>query len=173
MTDDFEYDDQFQEPVSKPLRPEFDYFAGEILPAVVPPEEVRFIRPIFDGTTTAWPALLTFELALGINSLDTILNKYNLSREEYDYISQLPAFRKELVSHVNNIEKNGLTFKIKAAAQAESYLEVLDEIVHNASNPVSTRLDAIKSSVKWGGLEPKEEKEGNQNNTQFNIQIVF
>ena len=150
-----------------------DFTEGELLP----PAELdttSFKSPIYDGSQPVWPSLLTFELALGLNKLDTILEKYGLSAEDYEFLSQLPAFRSEMVAHTARIQKDGLTFKIKTAAQAESYLEELDGIVRNHQNPVSTRLDAIKCAVKWAGLEPKDEKgDGNQTNQQFNISITF
>ena len=55
---------------------------------------------------------------------------------------------------VTAVRKNGVTFRAKARLQAEEYLAVVDRIVTNDLINPSTRLDAIKSMVKWGELEP-------------------
>lgn len=55
---------------------------------------------------------------------------------------------------------------------AESYLEQVNEMVENRELGATIRLDAIKSVVKWGGLEPQTSKDANQSpQPQFNIQI--
>jgi len=57
--------------------------------------------------------------------------------------------------------------------QAESYLVNLDEMVHDGDVPASTRLEAIKSVVKWGRLEPKEDKGQDSGGNTINLQINF
>ena len=75
---------------------------------------------------------------------------------------------------MRDIRENGLSFVAKAKVQAETYLSVLDALVHDPNVAPSTRLDAIKSAVTWGRLLPKEEKSGGITSaSQININISF
>jgi hypothetical protein len=146
---------------------------SELVPAFPVPDSVLFNRSS-PTSLPGWPSGLVYELALGLDSENHILNKYMVSPEEYEYLKTLPAFRKDLVTKIGEKEKDGITFRVKARLQAEMYLEnEIHEIVTNTSLPASTRLDAIKWVAKMGDLEPKEAKGENQQNQTFAIQINF
>jgi len=136
-------------------------------------------HPAFDGLprpapTNKWDPRFIMDLALGLDELDTILTRYGLTEQEFDTLSKVPAFRRELALTIRDARENGVTFAGKARTQAEGYLEVLDALVYDAGTPASTRLEAIRSTVKWAKLEPKDDKnDGNQNNSQINISINF
>jgi hypothetical protein len=121
-----------------------------------------------------WPPQLTLDLALGMESLEDILASHGLSQAHYDRLITVPSFRRELAVAMREMRENGVSFARKAAAQAESYLFNVDDIVHDMDVPASTRLAAIQSVVKWGRLEPKDEKgQDNGNGTTVNLQINF
>jgi len=122
-----------------------------------------------------WPPQLTLDLALGMESLEDILASHGLSQAHYDRLITVPSFRRELAVAMREMRENGVSFSRKAAAQAESYLFNVDDIVHDMDVPASTRLAAIQSVVKWGRLEPKDEKGDNNGNngTTVNLQINF
>jgi len=121
-----------------------------------------------------WDPRLILDLALGVEDLDTVLPRYNLTFDDYETLAHSPIFRRELALTIRDVRENGLPFKAKARVQAEAYLEVLDELVYSDGTPASTRLEAIKSTVAWGGLIPKESKEENAGNaTNINVQINF
>jgi hypothetical protein len=146
---------------------------SELVPAFPVPDSVSFNRSS-PTSLPGWPSSLTYELALGLDSEEHILNKYMVSPEEYEYLKTLPAFRKDLVAKIGEKEKNGTTFGVKARLQAEMYLEnEIHEIVTSSTTPASTRLAAIQWVAKMGDLEPKEAKGDNQQNNQFNINISF
>jgi len=118
-----------------------------------------------------WHARLPFDIALG-DDQQVLCDRYNLTPLELEALYYVPAFRREVAGHSKSIREEGVTFRQKAKVQAEMYLEVLDDIVNNVDVSPATRLDAIKSVVKWGDLEPKESKAaGSANMPQFNIQI--
>lgn len=121
-----------------------------------------------------WPASLPLEIALEIDDLDTILERHGLTWRDWEVLTEAPAFRADLARMRKEIRDNGLSFREKARVQAECYLKELHKIVMNEDGDAtaSTRLDAIKSVVKWGNLEPKDDKGGSgATGNQFNIQI--
>lgn len=120
-----------------------------------------------------WPPKLVIDLALGLDHLDDILAAHGLTRPQYDRLTEIPTFRRELASTMRDLRENGVPFARKAAIQAESYLVNLDEMVHDLDVPASTRLEAIKSVVKWGKLEPKEDKGQDSGGNTINLQINF
>lgn len=124
-------------------------------------------------TTNPWDPRLIMDLALSIETLEDILPRYGLTTKEYNILSRKPAFKRELGMAIRDVNENGLTFKKKAMIQAESYLEVLDELVYDATTPSNVRLESIKSAVTWAGLLPKEEKQDTTNATQVNVNISF
>jgi hypothetical protein len=50
-----------------------------------------------------------------------------------------------------------MTFKLKARAQAEELLTTSWTLIHSPDVSAAVKADLIKSTVKWGGLEPKNE----------------
>jgi len=120
-----------------------------------------------------WDPRLLLDLSLSVESLQDILPRYNLTMEEYNVLMSHAVFRRELAVMTRDVQINGATFRAKAKIQAESYLTVVDDIVHDTEVPTGIRLDAIKSAVRWGDLEPKEAKNTENTAAQVNIQINF
>ena len=146
----------------------------EDLPAQSSPDQPIIFTPIKREAVNRWDPRLVLDLALGVEDLDTVLPRYNLTFDDYETLAHSPIFRRELALTIRDVRENGLPFKAKARVQAEAYLEVLDDLVYSDGTPASTRLEAIKSTVAWGGLIPKESKEENQGNaTQINVSINF
>ena len=120
-----------------------------------------------------WPPTLIIDLAMGLEHTDDILTKHGMTERELDRLMEVPSFRRELSTQIREQHENGLTFAKKAATQAETYLLTLDEIVNDAQIPASTRLAAIQSIVKWGGLEPKENNNAIMTGNTINLQINY
>jgi hypothetical protein len=53
------------------------------------------------------------------------------------------------------VQEKGLTFKLKARAQAEELLTTSYLLIHDPAVSPAVKADLIKSTVKWAGLEPK------------------
>jgi len=124
-------------------------------------------------STNLYDPRMILDLAIGLEDLTVILPRYNLSEAEFNILSETPVFRRELAMAMREARENGLPFANKAKFQAESYLEVLDELVYSAETPASVRLEAIRSTVKWARLEVEKGTEGTGNAPQINVQINF
>lgn len=119
-----------------------------------------------------WPAMLPFELALGIHPLDTILEGHGLSHYDWELIEENTLFRKEVAAALKEVHETGMSFKRKSAVQAEMYLEELDALMNSVDTAPSVKLEVFKTLVKCGELEPKTDKQSAAGG-QFNIQINF
>ncbi len=130
-------------------------------------------EPVIPESTNKWDPRLILDLAIGIDGLEDILLRYDLSEDEFNILSGTQSFRRELALTIRDVRENGVPFAQKAKVQAESYLMVLDELIHSPTTPANVRLEAIRSTVKWGKLEPKEAKDDGMNATQINVNISF
>ncbi len=141
---------------------------------VSPPTDLAL--PIFSQEktpTNQWDPRFILDLAVGVDDLPEILLRYGLTLQEYELLSQTSAFRRDLALTIRDVRENGASFSLKAKTQAEDYLKVLDSMVYADDTPAGVRLEAIRSTVKWGKLETdKNTDQGNQNN-QININISF
>ncbi len=91
-----------------------------------------------------WTPTLVLEVALGIDSMETILEKHGITWAAWHHIEAIPAFRIELSHQLKELRENGLGFQAKARVQAESYLTELHRIVQNTAGDATAaqRLDA-------------------------------
>ena len=143
-------------------------YSTDLVPSQSPSFAVSAFSP------NKWDPRLLLDLVIAVDHLDDILERYGLSHEEYSILSSNVVFRRELASIMRDVRENGASFRAKARIQAESYLPVVDDMIWDREIAPSTRLDAVKSVVRWGDLEPKEKKEQTQQTQpQINVQILF
>jgi hypothetical protein len=142
-----------------------------LLPADGDPVPQSYNAPLPSRRTAPWDPRLIFDLAVGVDALPEILARYEMTDPDFYRLSELPLFRRELALAIREVRAEGVSFAAKAKVQAEEYLVVLDGMVHDRETPASTRLEAIKSAVKWGRLEPKEDKVDTTNATQVVVNI--
>ena len=66
-----------------------------------------------------------------------------------------------------------MTFKVKARAQAEELLTTSWTLIHSPDVSAAVKADLIKSTVKWGGLEPKNDvlTEGGSGGVKITINL--
>jgi hypothetical protein len=127
------------------------------------------VRP--SSKTSPWDPRLVVDLALEIDAIPTILERYGLTEDAFNTLSEVPAFRRELALTMREVREDGLSFASKARVQAETYLEELDRMVYAPDTPAGVRLDCIKSVVTWGRLLPQEAKQDTTNATQVVVNI--
>lgn len=119
-----------------------------------------------------WPATLPLEIAMRTAPIRDICEAYKISREEWDALSKNPLFLADVAHAVETLKTDGMRFKAKAKLQAEALLQTTWTLIHDPETPAAVKLDGIKSTVRWAGLEPKGGAEGGGgNNLQINIQL--
>ena len=126
------------------------------------------------SSANQWDPRLILDLALGIDDTRQVLERYGLTDNDYIVLCGSREFRQELAVTIRDVHENGLPFRAKARVQAEAYLEVINDLVYNETTPATTKLEAIRSTVRWANLEPKEDKTDSGNTqAQINVSINF
>ena len=110
---------------------------------------------------TRWSDRLAFDVALRLEgsgeAVADIITRHNISALELQDFSRDPVFAKRVEHYRSEVRDKGLTFKLKARAQAEELLKTSWLLIHSPDVSAAVKADLIKSTVKWAGLEPKNE----------------
>jgi len=117
-------------------------------------------KDLTDGQ--AWTDRFAFDIALRLENsgepLAEILSQHNMTRADLAWVNQDPLFLGRVRRYRDEIGKDGITFKMKARVQADDLLTTSWVLIHNPATPASVKADLIKSTVKWAGLEPKNDE---------------
>jgi len=110
---------------------------------------------------TKWSDRLAFDMALMLEgsgeTLDEVKDRHHITAEQLLVFNKDPVFLKKVESYREEVREKGMTFKLKARAQAEELLTTSWTLIHSPDVSAAVKADLIKSTVKWGGLEPKNE----------------
>ena len=110
-------------------------------------------------TNIPWDNKFCLDVALGLDSTEDILRKYNVSPQQYEQWSKHPLFQRAVVEYQQQARDSGVSFKLRARIQAEDLLNVSYKLIYNPDVPAAVRADLIKWTAKMGDLEPSS-KEG-------------
>jgi|TARA_R100001530_G_scaffold48613_2_gene36489 hypothetical protein len=110
---------------------------------------------------TKWSDRLAFDIALLLEksgeTLDEVIERHAITADDMLKFNEDPIFRKKTEDYRNEIREKGVTFRLKARAQAEELLVTSWQLIHSPEVSPAVKADLIKSTVKWGNLEPKNE----------------
>jgi hypothetical protein len=110
---------------------------------------------------TKWNDRLAFDVALTLEgsgeTLQEVIARHNISVNDILAFNADPVFLKKVEGYRNDVREKGLTFKVKARAQAEELLTTSWMLIHDPAVSPAVKADLIKSTVKWAGLEPKND----------------
>jgi hypothetical protein len=130
-----------------------------------------FMSPVH----TRWTDRFAFDLALLMEGSGEKLDEL-LERHEFDvsdlltfkgdtiFLQRVEAFREE-------VRTKGLTFRVKARAQAEELLKTSWVLIHDPIVSPAVKADLIKSTVKWAGLDTTPAGEGQNGSGGVTITI--
>ncbi len=108
---------------------------------------------------TRWNDRLAFDMALALEgsgeSMQDMVARHEISMADLLDFKNDPVFLKKVEGYRDEVRDKGLTFKLKARAQAEELLTTSWLLIHDPSVSPAVKADLIKSTVKWAGLEPK------------------
>ena len=110
---------------------------------------------------TKWNDRLAFDVALTLEgsgeTLQEVITRHNISANDILTFNADPVFLKKVEGYRTEVREKGLTFKLKARAQAEELLTTSWLLIHDPAVSPAVKADLIKSTVKWAGLEPKND----------------
>jgi hypothetical protein len=127
---------------------------------------------------TKWSDRLAFDIALLLEgsgeTLDEVKARHHISASDLVVFNKDPVFLKKVESYRDEVREKGMTFKLKARAQAEELLTTSWTLIHSPDVSPAVKADLIKSTVKWGGLEPKNEvtTEGSGGGVRITINLA-
>jgi hypothetical protein len=111
--------------------------------------------------TVSFPQIseeMVASVALGLEDELIVAARHGLSVEDYNELAAQPWFQLQVQMKRSEYEKNGVTFKAKAAWMAG---DLLDQVYLSAASTdasLSQKHEVLKTLIKAAGLEPKEEK---------------
>ena len=109
--------------------------------------------------TTKWSDRLAFDVALMLEgsgeTMQEVITRHKVTANDIIGFKQDPVFLKKVEEYRDEIRDKGMTFKLKARAQAEELLTTSWLLIHDPSVSAAVKADLIKSTVKWADLEPK------------------
>lgn len=108
---------------------------------------------------TKWSDRLALDVALLLEgsgeTLQEIVDRHNLTLNDIAEFNSDPIFLKKVEHFRNEVREKGMTFRLKARAQAEELLTTSWILIHSPDVSPAVKADLIKSTVRWAGLEPK------------------
>jgi hypothetical protein len=109
---------------------------------------------------TKWNDRLAFDVALTLegsgDTLQEVITRHGITANDILAFNADKVFLKKVEGYRNEIRDKGMTFKLKARAQAEELLTTSWLLIHDPAVSPAVKADLIKSTVKWAGLEPKD-----------------
>jgi hypothetical protein len=109
---------------------------------------------------TKWSDRLAFDVALTLEgsgeSLQEVMVRHRIAANDLLVFNADPVFLKKVDHYRSEVRDKGMTFKLKARAQAEELLTTSWMLIHDPAVSPAVKADLIKSTVKWAGLEPKD-----------------
>ena len=112
------------------------------------------VKP-FDPSELGFPPMLPIELAMRTAPVPEICAAYDIDKEQFTALTQDPLFVQAFQNAKEMLQKDGMSFRLKARMQAEELLKKSWAMIHADHTPTTVKADLIKSTVRWAGLEPK------------------
>ena len=110
-----------------------------------------------DPALLGFPPTLPLELAMGEQTRIEILRAYDIDRDRWNVIRANPVFVKAVQAAVEMLQRDGMSFRVKARLQSEALLETSWKLIHSQYTPSNVKADLIKHTMRVAGLEPKEQ----------------
>lgn len=123
--------------------------------------------------TTSFPLIpeeMVASIALGMEDDLIVSARHGFTVEQWRQIEAQPWFQTQVAVKRAEYEKNGVTFKAKAAWMASDLLDQVYLQVSSNEASLAQKHDVLKTLIKAGGLEPKDEK-AQQTGPTFQINI--
>lgn len=111
-----------------------------------------------DPSKLGYPPTLPLELALAESPVKAICENYGLTKQDYLDLRDDPNFVAAVQGYLDELQKEGMSFKLKARLQAEAMLQQSWKMVHDKSGlvPPSVKADLIKFTVRCAGLSDEK-----------------
>jgi hypothetical protein len=129
-----------------------------------------------DPSEIGYPPTLPIEIALKTAPLKVICEAYGLGQQDWERLRRDPVFIADLKAVVEELRKDGMSFKMKARLQAEELLKTSWRLIHSNNDdvPPNVKADLIKFTIRAAGLDGSKDQAaaaGQNNALQININL--
>jgi hypothetical protein len=129
------------------------------------------VRPE-DPSELGFPPMLPIELAMKSAPVREICEAYGITKDELSRLTEDPIFVQAFRNAKEMLQKDGMSFRLKARMQAEELLKESWKLIKGAGTPTPVKADLIKATVRWAGYEPKGDGAAGVGNAfQININL--
>lgn len=128
------------------------------------------IKP-WDPALLGFPPMLPIELAMRVSPVPDVCKAYGISKDEFVALTENPLFVQAYKSAQEMLQKDGMSFRIKAKLQAEELLKKSWQIIHSRDTPTTVKADLIKATIRWAEYEPRGDAKGGLGGNAFQINI--
>ena len=113
-----------------------------------------------DPARLGWPPTLPFELAMRERPVEEVCTAYGITRTMWRELRAHPEFQADLQRALDELKKEGATFRVKARLQAEELLKKSWEWQHAPHDvvPPAVKADLFKFTVRAAGLDYSREQ---------------
>ena len=126
---------------------------------------------------TKWSDRLAFDIAIMLEgsgeTTEEVFARHRICADDMLRYNKDPIFLKKVEGYRTSIREEGMTFRLKARAQAEELLTTSWTMIHNPEVNAAVKADLIKHTIKWSGLEPKNDNivDGNNGGVRITINL--
>lgn len=111
--------------------------------------------------------------AVGIQPFEDILRMYDIPEEEADELTIHPVFQQRLLLAKDAVETDGTAFFARCRLLAGQTMPTMVNMIQDPSTPASVQLDAWRTLVKYGRLEPQpKEQSAGPGGPQLTLTII-
>jgi hypothetical protein len=129
------------------------------------------LEPCENPASKGWTAAFVVDVALGTSD-DVLCDTYELQDHELHAIKSDPGFIVQLASIEKELDKEGVSFRLKARLQAEELLATSWALIHSPATPAPVKAGLIKDTVRWAGWDAPPQEVGNGRGG-FSVSIVL
>lgn len=108
---------------------------------------------------TPWSDRLAMDIALLLEgsgeTIAEVMARHTIDAAALARFNTDPVFLRKVNDLRVEVRENGMTFRMKARAQAEELLTTSWTLIHSPDVSAAEKVKLIANTVKWGGLEPK------------------
>lgn len=111
--------------------------------------------------------------AVGVQSFDDILKMYDIPEEAADDLTAHPVFQQRLLLAKDAVETDGTAFFARCRLLAGQTMPNMVDLIQDASTPATVQLEAWRTLVKYGRLEPQpKEQAAGASGPQLTLTII-
>lgn len=103
---------------------------------------------------TQLPEEFFIDLAVGVNPFVDICDNYNIDQQTALTLENDPVFQRRLRIAKQVVEDDGTAFRSRCRVAVSNSVHHVVHMLNDSDVPASTQLEAFKTLVKYGDLEP-------------------